>query len=308
MSRAFMSRSGRQGTYLGACLEGHFIGVDYDLGQDLTGKFPDDWKPFNAHFIPVWMERHPGRAKVAAGLACAALWVVGEHIQVGDYVLSPNAAGEFLVGRVTGPYKYVPTSPLPHQRPVEWLASTIERNEMSEGLRRATTSPLTVVNLSNFSDEITALLEEDGRPQITVTDETVEDPATFALEQHLEDFLVQNWAATSLGKTHDIYSLDGDVIGRQFPVDTGRIDILAISKDRQELLVVELKKGRASDTVVGQILRYMGYVQEEILEPGQTVRGVIVALEDDVRIRRALAIVDNINFYRYEVSFRLVPQ
>ena len=71
---------------------------------------------------------------------------------------------------------------------------------------------------------------------------------------------------------------------------------------------MELKKGRASDTVVGQILRYMGYVQEEILEQGQTVRGVIVALEDDVRIRRALAIVDNINFYRYEVSFRLVPQ
>ena len=29
----------------------------------------------------------------------------------------------------------------------------------------------------------------------------------------------------------------------------------------QRLLVVELKRGRASDVVVGQILRYVGYVQ-----------------------------------------------
>ncbi|NBT48546.1 MAG: hypothetical protein EBT07_12155 [Actinobacteria bacterium] len=34
-------------------------------------------------------------------------------------------------------------------------------------------------------------------------------------------------------------------------------DVLAISKDKQEVLVVELKKGRASDSVVGQIQRYM---------------------------------------------------
>ena len=31
-------------------------------------------------------------------------------------------------------------------------------------------------------------------------------------------------------------------------------------KDKKTLLVVELKKGRVSDNVVGQIQRYMGYV------------------------------------------------
>ena len=70
--------------------------------------------------------------------------------------------------------------------------------------------------------------------------------------------------------------------------------------------MVELKKGRASDVVVGQVLRYMGYVQEELAEEGQTVQGVIIALEDDQRIRRALAVVPNIVFYRYQVSFKLV--
>jgi len=39
--------------------------------------------------------------------------------------------------------------------------------------------------------------------------------------------------------------------------------------------------------------------------PHQTVRGVIIALEDDQRIRRALRVAQNIEFFRYEVSFRL---
>ena len=83
--------------------------------------------------------------------------------------------------------------------------------------------------------------------------------------------------------------------------------MLAISKDKQELLVVELKRGRASDAVVGQIQRYMGYVQEEIAEDHQRVRGVIIALDDDKRIRRALQIAQGIDFYRYEVKFNLIP-
>ena len=109
-----------------------------------------------------------------------------------------------------------------------------------------------------------------------------------------------------LGKTHDIYTEDGEIIGQQFPSDTGPIDILAISKDRKELLVVELKKGRASDNVVGQVQRYMGYVLSELAEEGQTVRGAIIALEPDKRIEQALKVAPNIDFYRYQVSFELL--
>ena len=79
------------------------------------------------------------------------------------------------------------------------------------------------------------------------------------MEKHLEDFLVENWASTDLGTTYDIYEEDGELVGQQYPTDTGPLDILAISKDKKRLLVVELKKGRASDVVVGQTLRYMGY-------------------------------------------------
>jgi len=71
------------------------------------------------------------------------------------------------------------------------------------------------------------------------------------------------------------------------------------------LLVVELKKGRVSDNVIGQIQRYMGYVKDELAESNQNVRGIVIALEDDNRLRRALSVTVNIDFYRYQVNFKL---
>lgn len=300
-----MIRSGRQGVYLNDCIEGNFTGVDYGINEDLTGKFPETWREFNANYIPVWLELNPGRSKVAAGLACAALWVLGQAIQQGDVIISPDSTGKFRMGRVTGPYQYVSGAVLPHRRPVAWLDEVYERSTLGEDLRKAMGSALTVVNLTNYGVELIAVIEGNAQPQVIATNEEIEDPATFALERHLEDFLVENWDRTLLGATHDVFTDEGEIVGRQYPTDTGRIDILAISKDRKELLVVELKRGRASDVVVGQVQRYMGYIQDELMEPGQSVRGAIVALDDDIRIRRALAVTNNINFYRYEVSFRL---
>jgi hypothetical protein len=68
---------------------------------------------------------------------------------------------------------------------------------------------------------------------------------------------VKNWVQTGLGKEFDIYEEEGEPVGQQYITDTGPLDILAVSKDKKRLLVVELKKGRASDVVVGQILRYI---------------------------------------------------
>lgn len=89
------------------------------------------------------------------------------------------------------------------------------------------------------------------------------------------------------------------------PSNTGPIDILAISKDKTELLVLELKRDRASDTVVGQIQRYMGYLKEVLAEEGQKVKGVIIALENDNKIKRALSVTSNIDFYTYKINFKL---
>ena len=133
----------------------------------------------------------------------------------------------------------------------------------------------------------------------------IEDPVVFGMEKHLEDFLVQNWRHTELGKHYDIYEEDGEIVGQQYPSDSGPIDILAISKDKKIILVVELKKGRIGDVVVGQIQRYMGYVKEELAEKNQEVKGVIIAFEDDAKIHRALSVAPNIDFYTYKIHFEL---
>jgi restriction system protein len=45
----------------------------------------------------------------------------------------------------------------------------------------------------------------------------------------------------------------------------------------------------------------------ELAEPEQIVRGAIIALEDDKKIRYALKVNPSIFFYRYEVKFQLIP-
>lgn len=296
---------GQKSVYAAECFAGSFIGTDFGIDQDLTKRLPEEWRAFNQEFIPIYLAKHPDKTKIGAGLACGALWTVSKGITRGDLVLCPDGSGHYRVGEVNGDYTYEPGKILFHRRPVQWLNVSIDRAAMSEALRNSTGSIGTVSNISRYSEEIERLIGGVSAPKLISTDETVEDPTAFALEEHLEDFLVKNWAQTELGKEYDIYEEDGEK-AQQYQTDTGPLDILAISKDKKRLLVVELKKGRASDVVVGQTLRYMSFVQEMLAEKDQTVHGIIIALEDDQRIRRALAMVSNILFYRYQISFKLV--
>lgn len=300
---------GRGSQHAEACFSGGFIGADFEIHQDLAGHLPDNWRTFNAEFRDVFIRNRPGSSKIAAGLACGFLWTIAKGIRPGDTVLSPDGSGRYRVGEVTGEYIYKPGDVLPHRRPVTWSETYLNRADLSLELRRSAGSIGTVSNITRYADEIAKLIGTPAAdaPAVVATDASIEDPTVFALESHLEEFLVHNWPHTELGKKYDLYTDEGEIVGQQYPSDTGPIDLLAISKDRKELLVVELKRGRASDTVVGQIQRYMGYVAEELAEEGQTVRGVIIALEDDLRIRRALRVAPNISFYRYQVSFRLFP-
>ena len=188
---------------------------------------------------------------------------------------------------------------------MEWFSEPFERNDMSEELKRSTNSTGSCCDISSYAVELESLISGQTSISMASEDAALEDVAAFAMEKHLEDFLVQNWAGTELGKDFDIYSEDGEKVGQQYLTDSGPLDILAVSKDKKRLLVVELKKGRASDVVVGQTLRYMGFVKEELAESEQIVEGAIIALEDDAKIRRALAVTQNITFYRYEITFRL---
>lgn len=296
---------GRKNKYAKDSYKGNYIGVGWLKDIDLSNELPESWREFNKKYIPIYLEKNPGKTKITAGLACGMTHTVCKGISIGDIVLSPDGEGNYFIGEVTGEYMYQKGAAQPHRRPVRWFSKRVSKEEMSESLRKSVEYGGTVSNISKHAQEIEDFISGNQPNMIMTTDETIEDPSIFALEKHLEDFLVQNWHHTELGKRYDIYKENGENIGQQYPTDTGPIDILAISKDKKELLVVELKKGRVSDIVVGQIQRYMGYVQEELAEVNQKVRGVIIAFEDDIKIQRALSVATNIDFYTYKINFKL---
>lgn len=297
MKKYFRLMLGRKSKFAEESYKGNFVGMDFLPENDLTGQFPENWRDFNKKYIPIYLEKKAGKTKIAAGLACGALWTLGKGIKTGDIVLCPNGEGSYYVGEIISEYSYHPGTNLPHRRDVKWFSSTIERSLMTDALKSSTGAAGTISDISKH--------EADINNFINGMNGSGDDQSEFALEKHLEEFLVQNWKKTELGKKYNIFEMDGELVGQQYPSDTGPIDILAISKDKKELLVVELKKGRVSDKVVGQIQRYMGYVKEELAENGQTVKGVIIGLDDDLRIKRALSVTNNIEFYKYKVNFTL---
>lgn len=297
--------AGAKSVFAQEFLEGGFIAANWNIDQDLTHDLSDDWREFNHRFIPVYLNALPDKTKISAGLACGMLHTLSKGIKQGDIILTPRGDGHYLVGKVISDYYYVPSGELSHRRKVEWFEQTLPREMMSQELKNSSGSVGTVCNLTKYTEELKSLIQGKETVEHLEPDEVLEDPTAFALEKHLEHFLVENWSKTELGATYDIYIEDGQLVGQQYPSDTGPIDILAISKDKKTLLVVELKRGRASDRVVGQIQRYMGYVKDELAETDQQVKGVIIALEDDLRIRRALSVAQNIEFYRYQLSFKL---
>jgi restriction system protein len=296
---------GRKSAYAEEAYKGNFIATGFIRDRDLTNRLSENWRDFNKKFIPLLLKQNPDKTKVSAGLACGMLWTIAKGIMIGDVCLCPNGKGNYYVGEVTGNYEYHKGEAMPHRRAVRWFSKMISRDQMSEALRNSAGSIGTVSNISKYADELENLLSGSHPQAIITRDETIEDPGIFALEKHLEDFLVKNWKSTELGKQYDIYEEDGEIVGQQYPSDTGPIDILAISKNKKNLLVVELKKGRVSDVVVGQCQRYMGYVKDDLAEDDQGVRGVIIAFEDDIKVRRALSVAQNIDFYTYKINFKL---
>jgi len=183
---------GQKSAYAPECFSGGFIGADFGIHEDLSQKLPEGWRGFNKQFIPVYLANRPEKTKIGAGLACGALWTVSKGIKKGDIVLSPDGAGPYRVGEVIGDYYYAPSQKLPHRRKVNWRETTIARSAMSEAFRQSASSAGTVSELTAHCLEIEQLL--GGSPSVSPIifhDPEIDDPVAFAMEKHLEAFLVE---------------------------------------------------------------------------------------------------------------------
>lgn len=129
----------------------------------------------------------------------------------------------------------------------------------------------------------------------------VQSPSEFAYESDLRDFLAKNLSHIEPGL--QLYQDEG-ITGIEFPVGGRFIDILAIDA-RNNFVVIELKVSRGYDRVIGQLLRYMAWIEKHHAEPSQGVRGIIAAREISGDLKLACSYLPNVALYEYALSVTL---
>jgi predicted RNA-binding protein len=141
---------------------------------------------------------------------------------------------------------------------------------------------------------------------IRLSEDNLESDSEFALETHLEEFIDKNWESINFGLKLARYKAE-DQDGRQFPAGPWSIDFLCTESDTGDFVVVELKRGKTSDTAVGQVLRYIGWVRKNMAKEGQRVKGIIIAKEVDEALGYAVRDLADVSVSTYKVDFSLAP-
>lgn len=144
-------------------------------------------------------------------------------------------------------------------------------------------------------------------PDIPIKPLDQDEEMEFALEKYLEDFIVDNWERIDFGEKLKLFIDEDGNIGKQYYTsDAGYIDILALDY-KNNFVVLELKKGRKNDEVVGQILRYIGWVRKNLAKKSQDVRGLIIVKDKDEKLEYAIKeILNKVKVKRYNINFKLV--
>ena len=127
-----------------------------------------------------------------------------------------------------------------------------------------------------------------------------EATSEFAYEHDLRDYLTRNLHL--IDPSLRLYEDEG-IRGIEFPAGGRFIDILAT--DGIGYVVIELKVSKGYDRVVGQLLRYVGWIKRHHADEGQSVRGVIVAKEISEDLRIACSEVPSVSLFEYELSVSL---
>jgi len=154
--------------------------------------------------------------------------------------------------------------------------------------------------------------EEDLFPEEEITTSVIEkevsDKSLFYMEKELENFLIRNWERTELGEKYDFIEEEGHNKSQQYQIGTGDfIDILVKDRKSGQYVVIELKKNKTTDKVLGQLARYMGWIERH-KSNGKSVKGIIIASSYDEKLEYALGILkkaNDVKAYIYEIDFKL---
>jgi len=152
------------------------------------------------------------------------------------------------------------------------------------------------------SEKEDASQEGERQSEIEELENEEKIPATignrFYYEEDLENFIVDNLEKLDLGQKLKLYTDEAGATGRQYHTDSGYIDILALDKSGN-FVVIELKRDRATVDFIGQIAKYMLWVDDHLAKKlGKKVSGIIVAYRGD------RALVNAIRALKFPVSIK----
>ena len=154
------------------------------------------------------------------------------------------------------------------------------------------------------------LLEGDTHAVAPVPPEIAEASQIYAseipvrLERQLEDFLAANPNLIEPGLV--LFRDEDGRLGQQYPTDVGVIDLLC-RRPTGEFVVVELKRSRVSDVVVGQISRYIGWVKKH-LAADTPVFGLILSHEQDEALKYSVLGHSGLTLKYFKIRLELVPE
>lgn len=237
------------------------------------------------------------------GFIANTYWAFFHEIRPGDFVIARRGRKTLAaVGKVNQSAFYAPgkSSVHTHSNFLGVLWQEQPRNKVFPDI------VFPIQTLTEISDvQFRNFLEGAGsQPIPPEASETLEDPEAFYLEKYLEDFIVSNFQTIFKGDLK-IYEDADKNDGQQYLTDIGPIDILAFEPKSNSFVVIELKKGRPSDQVIGQVLRYMGWIKLNLCKEGQTVKGLVICRDPDPKLTFALEMTNNIDVRYYSVSFKL---
>jgi hypothetical protein len=170
------------------------------------------------------------------------------------------------------------------------------RDEIAQNLK------LTFDDIDFFLHFISA--EEEGIKLIQNSIEEKEITVPSPEERFIQKIIEENFNKILGEKLElELYNEDPENSGNQYQTSVGKIDFLTKNRKTGDFVVIELKCGKATDTALSQILRYMGWVKENLAKE-KNVKGLILAEGVDDKLKYAIKFVPDVKVLTYKISLQ----